>query len=377
MHSRTGAEDKLASLGNALQYCDICERMCHRARVLSSASGNPDAKVMFIAEAPGRLGADRTGIPLHGDRTGDNFEALLGTIGWHREDIFITNAVLCNPRDEAGNNATPSKEEILNCSLNLQMTIGLVDPEVVVTLGSTALAAMSLIAPHRLELRDSVGVPTPWSGRTLVPLYHPGPRALIHRNMLRQTTDFMELSRLVDPTRGIKKRRNERRHVSVSALGGSLTPAQEVAEIIVRGLGEVSMFKLTKLLYLVDLNAWQARGTTITGATYLRMQEGPWLPDLDTLLSRLSGYEVERYFRGKKPYVATGPSPRVEPRPEPSTLDLVADILARYGRKTDAEIKTAVYLTEPMRAMIRAERKGLRTDRVAVLGPRGPFPQEG
>ena len=367
------AGSKLARLGDALQYCNICERMCHRARVLSAASGNPDAKVMFIAEAPGRLGADRTGVPLHGDRTGDNFETLLGTIGWRREDVFVTNALLCNPRDEAGNNATPTKEELANCSLNLQMTIGLVDPEVVVTLGLAALTSVGLIAPHRLELREAVGNPTHWNGRTLVPLYHPGPRALIHRNMLRQTTDFMELSRLIDPAKGLKKRRGERRQTLVEELGDALTPVQELADVIVRGLNEVSMFKLTKLLYLVDLNAWQAHGTTATGGTYLRMQEGPWLPNLDSSLSQLSGFEVNRFFRGRKPYVSQGPSPRVEAHPEPWVLDVVADVLERHGRKSDAEIKTAVYLTEPMRAVIRAERQGVRTDRTAVLGPRGPY----
>ena len=45
-----------------------------RRKVFSEANGNIDSKALFIAEAPGRLGADKTGIPLYGDRTGDNFE---------------------------------------------------------------------------------------------------------------------------------------------------------------------------------------------------------------------------------------------------------------------------------------------------------------
>jgi DNA polymerase len=74
--------------------------MCNRRKVLSANNGNLNSKVVFIAEAPGRLGAECTGIPLYGDKTGENFEMLLGNIGWKREDVFITNSILCNPQDE-------------------------------------------------------------------------------------------------------------------------------------------------------------------------------------------------------------------------------------------------------------------------------------
>lgn len=372
MFQQVSAEDRLIRLADAVQHCDICERMCHRVRVLSVNSGNPDARVMFIAEAPGRLGADRTGVPLQGDRTGDNFETLLGTIGWSREDVFITNAILCNPRDAAGNNATPTREEVANCSLNLEMSIGLVNPDVVVTLGATALTALRVIAPHRLELREAVGKPSAWNGITLVPLYHPGPRALIHRNMLKQTADFMELSRLVDPSKGIKPKRSQRRAVAGRMPSEAPSIMQEITEIVVRSLREVSMFKLTKLLYLIDLRSWESTGAVATGGTYLRMQEGPWLPDLDKSLEQLNGFELARYFRGKKPYVAAGPSPRFGVRVDERILEVVADVLERHGGKSDAEIKTAVYLTAPMRGVIKAERRGVRTDRTAVLGPHGP-----
>ena len=66
--------------------------------------------MLFVAEAPGRLGADRTGIPLYGDRTGENFQTLLGNIGWKREQVFITNAVLCNPKQETGITAPPLQD---------------------------------------------------------------------------------------------------------------------------------------------------------------------------------------------------------------------------------------------------------------------------
>ena len=59
--------------------------------VLSSKNGSIYTDLIFVAEAPGRFGAGRTGIPFHGDRSGNNFELLLNHAGLNRKDIFITN----------------------------------------------------------------------------------------------------------------------------------------------------------------------------------------------------------------------------------------------------------------------------------------------
>jgi uracil-DNA glycosylase family 4 len=142
-----------------------------------------------VAEAPGRLGAEKTGIPLFGDRTGDRFEELLQKMNLRRGEVFITNAVLCNPRDHNGNNDTPTKTEIANCSSFLLRTIELVSPNVVIALGRTALYALSMIVPHQLTLRDSVGTLTSWGSFKLGVLYHPGPRTAVHRPWKKQLED--------------------------------------------------------------------------------------------------------------------------------------------------------------------------------------------
>src|SRR3954451_13660565 len=95
-------EEPFERLVERAQSCRACPRMEHRVRVLGSANGHLAARVLFVAEAPGRLGADRCGIPLHGDQTGRNFESLLATARINRGDVFITNAILCNPRDAHG-----------------------------------------------------------------------------------------------------------------------------------------------------------------------------------------------------------------------------------------------------------------------------------
>lgn len=179
------------------QTCRLCPRMEGRTRVLGTANGPVSAELLFVAEAPGRLGADASGVPLSGDRTGRTFDALLDTVGIRRGDVFLTNAVLCNPRDEGGRNARPSCAELANCCRHLAGLIAVLDPRWVVTLGVVALDAVAAITPHDAILRRDVGRPIPWSGRWLVPLYHPGPRALIHRPLETQRADYVGLSALI------------------------------------------------------------------------------------------------------------------------------------------------------------------------------------
>jgi uracil-DNA glycosylase family 4 len=184
-------------LVSAVSSCRQCPRMLTRRRVLSRANGVAPSRVMFVAEAPGRLGSERTGIPMTGDQTGRNFDALLHAAGWSRSDVFVTNAVLCNPRNVETRNARPTSQEMRNCSHFLQTTIELVDPSFVIALGAVALDALRLLAPHEARLASDVGSPVRWDGRWLVPLYHPSPRAQLHRPFERQLADFVRLGEMV------------------------------------------------------------------------------------------------------------------------------------------------------------------------------------
>ena len=186
--------ERLDSLATEAAACRMCARMAERPSVLSRLNGSATAQVLFIAEAPGRLGGDRTRVPLSGDQAGRNFEALLQVAGIRRQEVFITNAVLCNPRDGAGRNAAPSTSEIRNCRGFLERTIQVINPVVVVTLGAVALRALDLIEHHGAVLRDDVATPLRWNGRWLVPLYHPGAPALIHRPFASQCDDYRQLA---------------------------------------------------------------------------------------------------------------------------------------------------------------------------------------
>lgn len=166
--------------------------------MLGAGNGNLNAKIMFVAEAPGRRGADVSGVPLSGDQTGRNFDMLLDHCGIRREDVFITNSVLCNPRDIKNRNATPTKQEIRECSTYLRSTFEIVQPEIVVALGSVALNALNIIEAHTVTLASNIGQRIAWNGRWLIPLYHPGPRARLHRSFDTQKSDFVALAHLIN-----------------------------------------------------------------------------------------------------------------------------------------------------------------------------------
>ena len=183
------------ALVERVQSCAACPTMAGRRRVFSRFNGGPEAPVLFVAEAPGRLGGELTGVPLSRDQSGRRFDRMLGLSGLTREQIFITNAVLCNPRDARGNNRAPARLERENCSNWLAATIALLSPRVVLPLGAVALAALGRIEPHGLLLRSDAGRAVEWYGRWLFPLYHPSPRAGLSRPYVEQDEDFRALGR--------------------------------------------------------------------------------------------------------------------------------------------------------------------------------------
>ncbi len=179
--------------------CHRCPAMCERQAVLSDLNGSPAARIMFIAEAPGRCGGDRTRTPLSGDASGANFTRYLASINLARRDIFITNTVLCNPRQESGANRKPSPLEINNCSDFLRRQLDIINPPVVVTLGRVALDALRRIQYHPFTLNKDAGQFHAWHNRLLVPLYHPSPQVLAsHRREQAQLEDYKAVRQAVE-----------------------------------------------------------------------------------------------------------------------------------------------------------------------------------
>ena len=86
---------------------------------------------------------------------------------------------MCNPRTERGTNAPPSASELRACSPFLSRTLDVVQPQIIATLGSKALAALHLICPHIVtRFATHAAAAVQWNGLTLFPLYHPSPQVV-------------------------------------------------------------------------------------------------------------------------------------------------------------------------------------------------------
>ena len=177
--------------------CRVCPNLADQSAVLSKDNGSLNAEVVFVAEAPGRFGAGCTGIPFSGDQSGKNFEILLDHAGWTRDQVFITNAALCNPLQN-GNNRRPTAREIRNCSHYLESTLKIIRPKIVVTLGGVGLTAINILLGTKHLLAKTVARPIATTEFTLIPLYHPSPRVTHWRRTLpRQKRDFRKVVALL------------------------------------------------------------------------------------------------------------------------------------------------------------------------------------
>ena len=158
----------LPDLAGRVIACRACPSMPPERRRVPG-HGPAEALLVFVGEAPGRFGADRTGVPFSGDRSGRFLRELIAELGLDAErEVYITNAVKCNPRDERGNNRTPSRAEIFACRPHLEAELRLLRPRVVVPLG--ALACRVLL---ERPLRDVRSMPVWRDGLRFFPLYHP------------------------------------------------------------------------------------------------------------------------------------------------------------------------------------------------------------
>ncbi len=337
--------------------CRKCPRMNKSERVFGYSCGGLNASVMFIGEAPGRLGADDTLIPFHGDQAGHNFEGLLLQVGINRYESFVTNAVLCNPKDEKGNNATPTIDEVRNCSVFLRRQLDLVRPGVVATLGAVALKATEIIEAHGLSIADHVRKEKKWYGRTLIPLYHPGQRALVHRSFSNQLSDYQAVAEAVSGRRRRKMR-----------SGGKYSPkVAAIVELILSQKPRMSYFALHKLFYLIEVAARKEIGKRLTNSYIVRQKDGPYCVDLH--LAKLKTMMPTLYVDVRHSKVSLTAQPARDlfntQSHDRSLLDkleerIVISIVRRYGGCSDAELKRRSYLTSEMRDILRAEKRGLR-----------------
>jgi uracil-DNA glycosylase family 4 len=347
--------EKFDQLCGEVTNCFLCPRMFESARILNRSVGNLKAEIMFIGEAPGRLGADNSGIPFHGDQAGHNFENLLEFAKLDRNNIYVTNAVLCNPKDEKGNNATPVSKEITNCNNFLKRQIDLVDPKIIVTLGAKSLLALNEIEKHNLNLKDSTRSSNNWYNRILIPCYHPGQRAMIHRSMANQRSDYQFIN---DTYKSLNKKRtnysNQRTNENTSAI----------IEYILKSKGSINYFALHKLFYLIEYNFLIKYNTRITNSYFVRQKDGPYCTDLHVkkLQNSISDLNINFLKNGtiiiKKDYNKLFVSSLLNEFELDEDIKEVIDfVLKKYGSLGMSKLKNYVYLSRPMRNILFLEKE--------------------
>jgi uracil-DNA glycosylase len=148
--------------------CTRCPQLAATRTTVVFGSGNADADLMFVGEAPG-ASEDQQGLPFVG-RAGRLLDQLLQEIGLARADVFVTNTLRCRPPG----NRDPLPVEIENCSGYLMRQVELIEPSVICTLGNfaTKLLRGDPTGITRLHGRPEV-IELGARAVRLYPLYHP------------------------------------------------------------------------------------------------------------------------------------------------------------------------------------------------------------
>lgn len=161
---KPGSKKKLLEdLKEEYQDCVMCPLSRTRTKLVFG-SGSPDAKLMFIGEAPG-FDEDQQGEPFVG-AAGQLLTKIIAAMKLRREDVFIANCLKCRPPG----NRNPLPSEIATCNPILMRQIEIIQPQVICALGKfaaqTLLGAQEPITRMRGRFFD-------WHGIKLMPTFHP------------------------------------------------------------------------------------------------------------------------------------------------------------------------------------------------------------
>ncbi len=152
----------LRDLQDAVAVCESCELHAERTQPVF-ARGNPDARIMFVGEAPGAQ-EDEQGEPFVGPSGKLLDEIISQSMKLRPSRVYVCNAVKCRPPD----NRTPTSEEIGTCGEYLLLQVQAVQPRVIVALGRTAALALGCDVG-----RGWAGRWGAYEGIPVMPTYHP------------------------------------------------------------------------------------------------------------------------------------------------------------------------------------------------------------
>ncbi len=153
----------LEVLRKEYQNCVMCELSNTRTKLVFG-SGNPDARLMFVGEAPG-FDEDQQGQPFVG-AAGQLLTKIIIAMKLKREDVYIANCLKCRPP----NNRNPLPTEIVTCQPILMRQIEIIKPQVICALGKFAAQTLLRTEEPISRLRGKF---FDWHGIKFMPTFHP------------------------------------------------------------------------------------------------------------------------------------------------------------------------------------------------------------
>jgi uracil-DNA glycosylase family 4 len=158
-------QQALDAIAAEVRVCTRCR--LHQTRTMAvPGEGDAETEVVFVGEGPGR-DEDAQGRPFVGE-SGRLLTRLIGSLGWRREEVYITNVVKCRPPG----NRDPQPDEMAACAPYLQRQLDVLDPALIVTLGRYSLGTFR--PGERIGASHGTTRPAAGRGEALAfAMYHP------------------------------------------------------------------------------------------------------------------------------------------------------------------------------------------------------------
>lgn len=159
-----GTYQSIAQLSSHCQVCHRCELGNTRINAVVGR-GNESAPIAIVGEGPGQ-NEDEQGLPFVG-RSGQLLEKILAAVKLDVDrDVYICNVVRCRPPE----NRVPTPAEVAACKPYLLEQIRLIDPQIILLTGATAVRAITGKKDGITKIR---GTWIEWEGRWCMPIFHP------------------------------------------------------------------------------------------------------------------------------------------------------------------------------------------------------------
>lgn len=155
--------NKMHDMSKSLQGCNKCKLSECRANIVFG-SGDPQASLVFVGEAPGE-NEDLQGEPFVG-RAGQLLTKMIQAMGFSREEVYICNVIKCRPPS----NRNPEKDEIEACEPFLKKQLEIIEPKVIVGLGTYACQTLLQTQETMSKIRGSW---KKYENIDFMPTFHP------------------------------------------------------------------------------------------------------------------------------------------------------------------------------------------------------------